>query len=243
MKKIGVLLIVCLMCAVAQAVVVDDFSGDLSAYTKTRLLDNGAAELNVSFTNASGDLRVLYTSPTGLNQAEQVAFLRSDCSLGIGEIVRVDTINLDTTGGHLELGLMVAATATPTELTRTNYVTMNLRNQTTDRLASQYASTAGYQNNTQIDKDFSLVSGLYIKRIDADTFETGWYDLLGVENIIRTVDADSTTIGTVIGFYADMRSVTPGMHGAIDNLRIIPEPATLTLLGLGASLVLRRRKR
>jgi hypothetical protein len=240
MKKMLAVLAVCLMGVAAQAVLIDDFSGDLSAYTKTRLLDNGQPAANVSFTNASGDLRVLYTGTP--DAAEQVAFLRSDRGLAIGERLYVNTINLDTTGGHMELGLMVAATATPVEFTRTNYVTMNIRNQTTDRLASQWANTTAYVNNVQIDKDYSLVGALYIKRIDALNFETGWYDKAGVRSIIRTITVASSDVGNVVGFYADMRSITPGMHGALDNLQIIPEPATLVMLGLGALGLLKRRK-
>jgi hypothetical protein len=244
MKKISAFLIFCLLVPVAQAGLVDNFvPGDLSEYTLTKLLDNYAAEDNISYSDAAGDLRSIYTGTGdgGGGYAEQVAFLRNDYSLGIGETLIADVNGLTpSSNGHTEFGIMVAATATPTPLTRTNYVTMNLRNQGGGQhVASQWAGTGGYQNNVQVNNvGWANVDYLYITKIDADTFETG-YSLNGVKTLLRTIDVDSTLIGPAIGFYSDMRIADT--IGALDNLRIVPEPATIALLGLGGLLLRRKR--
>lgn len=245
--KLVYLALICVVFAAttsAQAVVIDDFDvPGLSEYNLVKVLDNGAAENNISFSDATGNLQSTYGGT--LLQAEQVSFLRDDYSLAVGQILRVDTINLDVVAPHYELGIMVAATKNPTPLTRTNFVTMNMREQSFDRLASQWANATAYVNNVQIDKDYSLVSGLYIKRLSSLNFETGWYDLSGVENIIRTVTVVDSSVGNAIGFYCDMRQPTPGTMGALDNLRIVPEPSTIVmaifgLCGLGLYLIRRK---
>ena len=47
MKKIAVMLAVCVMAAGAQAVIVEDFSGDLSEWTSTVILDNNGGASNL----------------------------------------------------------------------------------------------------------------------------------------------------------------------------------------------------
>jgi len=48
MKKASVLVLMGLMSMAAQAILIDDFSGDLSAYTETVILDNNGGASNVS---------------------------------------------------------------------------------------------------------------------------------------------------------------------------------------------------
>ena len=242
MKKIFILLMICLLVPVAQATLVDDFDAEgLPEYTLTKLLDNYPAENNISFSDASDDLQAIYTGTGagGGSHAEQVSFLRSDISLPVGKILVVDVAAITPSStGHTEFGLMVCDTATPPG--RFNYVTMNLRNQGGNQhVASQWAGATGYKDNVQHNSvGWANVDYLYITRLDADTFETG-YSLNGVKTILRTIDVESAIIGTAIGFYSDMRIADT--IGALDNLRIVPEPATIALLGLGGLLLRRKR--
>ncbi|MEM8495795.1 MAG: hypothetical protein AAF663_10465, partial [Planctomycetota bacterium] len=67
---------------------------------------------------------------------------------------------------------------------------------------------------------------LFIYRLDADTFEMGYY-VDGVRNVIAERDVSNTAIGDAVGFYADIRS--GGRRGALDDLMLFqPEGGPLT---------------
>jgi hypothetical protein len=233
MKKVCVLMLVGLIGAAAQAALIDDFSGDLSAYTNTVILDNNGGASNVSsWQIADGALQISTTVYDGI---EQLAFIRSGLSLGIGHELQADVIVGAT--GLQDIGLYVGGT-TPQTGVRKDYVAMYRRNN--GQLFSrgfdgttEYPLAGNWTNNIPIDT-------LFIARIAENTYEAGWY-YQGTRNVLTTRTPAYANAGTVVGFYADVRGA--GVVGSLDNLRIlVPEPATMGLLGLGAFLAARKRK-
>lgn len=246
MKRLIVLMLVGMMAMAAQAVLLDDFSsGDLSAYTKTVILDQDAS-FEVSFTSTGGALQVSKSSNT---QAEQVLFLRDD-DLAIGETLRVDK-NAVKSGSYIDFGIAIAASLTdPAEIVYTSGTVSSRANYVAIYLKSQYANigTIGWDATSQVysssgiwssdlDAQFAATTGLYIKRIDADSWEAGYTTTAGD---VAAYVYDGINAGGAVGFFADVRAVTT--YGDLDNLRIVPEPATLALLGIGGLLAIRKRK-
>ena len=242
MKKIGVLIMVCSLGLAVQAQLIDDFSsGNLNAYTATRILNNGNHSPVNSWgweINGSGAVQLNTTNYIGI---EQFALTRTDYPLGVYYELTATFVAGYT--GTQDIGLYVGA-GTPTTDVRANYVNIYMRNN--GQLFSR-----GFNGTTE----FSLsgggtptVSSLFIARTATDVFELGWYQGT-TRNILatRTVsNGNLAGIGNAIGFYADVRSA--GIVGSMDDLTLtfIPEPGTMTLCGLGGFLGLvawiRRRK-
>lgn len=211
---------------------VDDFSGDLSAWTSTRILDsNGGAHDVTSFQiNGSGKLE-MNTTTFDAGSAEQYALTRTDFTLGVGEELRGDFAAGYT--GTQDIGLYVGA-GTPTLDVRANYVNIYVRN-------NGQIFSRGFNGSSE----FALAGGatpsistLFVRRTGVDTFDLGYYDNSFVKNVLtsRTIGSGNAAgIGGSIGAYTDIRSA--GIIGNLDNLRIVPEPATwllgmLSLIGI-----------
>jgi MYXO-CTERM domain-containing protein len=83
---------------------------------------------------------------------------------------------------------------------------------------------------------------LFIARTAADAYELGYYNA-GVRTVVTTRTGLSGVTGGAIGLYSDVRAV--GVRGNIDNVRIVPEPASTALgaMALGALALVRRRRK
>ena len=216
---------------------VDDFSGNLAAYTATRILDaNGGASNAQAWQITAGALELSTTTFDGI---EQHALTRTDFSLGIGEQLRVD-FNPGYTGTQ-DIGLYVGA-GHPTPDVRANYVNVYVRN-------NGQIFSRGFNGATE----FALAGGatpanidtLFIGRLSTDTFELGYFDG-AIKNVLttRTIGSGNAAgVGSAIGLYADVRAT--GIVGNLDNLRIVPEPASclLALAGLIGVGLWRKRVR
>lgn len=227
-----------LMASSSAATLIEDFSGDLSAWTTTRILNNGAhvPTNDYQWEITAGALRLNTSDYIGI---EQFALTRTDITLGIGQEMRASYIHSDL--GSQDIGLYVGA-GTPTVDVRQDYVNIYIRDN--GQLYSR-----GFNGNTEfsleggstptIGSDF----GLFIARTGADTFELGYYADLndeGSRTILSTRTVGNTDIGNAIGFYADIRGA--GVRGSMDNLTIVPEPATALLGAFGAFALIRRRR-
>lgn len=233
---------------------IDDFSdGSLSEYTQTRILDNGVAEANVSFSSASGQLVASYSGT--VSQAEQVSLLRSDYSLAVGERLIAD-VSQGTSSSSLDFGIMVSTTAIPTGAAAGSTDTRKgfewaavfvrpsdntVRSQYYDGLIASISSAN--PTSAVLTADETTVAHLWIERIAENVFSLGYTNNLGEEFTSRTVTTFTDDgVGTAVGFYTDLRA--PGATlGGLDNLRIIPEPASASLMGLALLLPLMRRRR
>jgi hypothetical protein len=241
-KKLSLLItMACSMGVVAQAQLIDDFSGSLTAYTLSKVLDNNTAS-QISFSDSSGALQATYAA-TGTAAAEQVLFLRSDYSLGVGYMLMAD-VNWTLTGSQ-DFGIALATTATPFALgdgfggdVRTNYILAAIRS-TSDHMIGTGIDGANGHTSFAIDPQVQGTGNptvtLGIARTSATSFDIYYNQGAGL-TFLRTLTTTDPTIGNAVGFYADMR--TAGTIGTLDNLRIelIPEPTTMTLCGLGGFL-------
>jgi len=232
MKKISAVAAACLIGVSAQAQLIDDFSGDLSAYTSTVILDaNGGGANTAAWQISGGTLQLSTTTYDGI---EQYAMIFGGLSLAVGYEIQMD---LTHTAASQDLGLYVGGT-TPVAGTRQDYVAVYARN-------NGQVFSRGFDGGTE----YGLAGGsspaytkLFIARSGVNTFDAGYYDA-GGRNIIVTRNPGTANDADVVGFYADVRGA--GTLGSADNLTIalIPEPSTFALAGLGlAGLVALRRR-
>jgi hypothetical protein len=218
---------------------IDDFNTPgLAEYSLFKRLDQGAGTTNISFSDAGGTFSGTSTGTTG---AEQVLFLRNDgVSLGIFEELQIDG-PATRVGTANDLGLAIAVT--PTSLVGAG-----------DNRATADFLFISYRNNNQLNsrgfnggvevgqvQNFGVnATKLFIARTGATTVDLGWYDGL-TRNISRSVTVANASIFDNVGFYADLRNDAGGFTG-LDNLQIIPEPASIAMmLGSLGLLAMRRR--
>jgi len=221
--------------AVAQGQLIDDFSGNLSAYTATRILNNGNhAPVNTyAWEINGGSLQINTTAYTGI---EQFALTRTDFSLSVG-------FELTATYGHANLGTqdigLYVGAGTPVQDVRADYVNIYMRNN--GQLFSR-----GFDGTTELTLaggGSPVVDMLFIARTGLTTYDLGYY-AGGIRTILTSRTVANSAVGDAIGFYADIRGL--GVRGNMDNLSFapIPEPTTGALLGLGAfAVILARRRR
>lgn len=187
---------------------VDDFSGNLSAYAATRLFDANGAAANTSDWRTDGNALMIRTAV--FDGAEQLALTRTDVSLGVGQELRVDYAH-DQLGSQ-DIGLYVGATA-PAPGVRADYVTIHVRD-------NGEVYSRGFDGTTELPSaggSRPAPDRLFIARLSPFTFETGYYRR-GVRSVVATRTLASAAVGSVIGIYADIRSA--GLRGSLDDLTI-----------------------
>lgn len=213
----------------ASAAVIDDFSGDLSAYTSTVILDAGGTGSNTAAWQITGGQLELNTS--AFDGIEQSAFIYNGLTLAVGQELRID---LSHSGASQDLGLYVGGVA-PTTGVRSTYVAVYAR-------GNGQTFSRGFNGTTEL----GLAGGgtdpydsLFILRSDTDDYELGYYN--GATRTVITTRTDMTgNDASFVGIYADVRAA--GTLGSLDNLAVVPEPST-ALLGLLGGLGLLRRRR
>ena len=198
-------------------IIIDDFSGDLSDWTSTVILDSdgsGTAASNVSAFAINGSEQLELVT-TGFDGIEQYAFIRDGLSLGVGEEVLLD-VSLPLAGNR-NLGLYVGGTAPTTGVfgsdNRQDFISVYAD---ADRIA-----TRGFDGSAEYELVRELANGapaMFIAQTAANTFETGFYTAEGLRTVIATRTPAFPNAATYVGIYADARE--QGTLGSADNLRI-----------------------
>lgn len=258
LKKFGALAAICSLGLAAQAqTIIDPLTGALTGYTTTMILDNSlGAGSGASFTSSGSGLSVNFVGT--INDPEQALFLAPVSSFGttfaVGSILSVN-VSVPVSSITSDFGLAVAATASPTAASAgnswnsrllTDYAEIAVRPQQNAVTGSRSISGA-LTSPTQIGVGSPAnISQLYIKWISTDVFTFGYVDTGAVSHDMYTSTfAGSSTIGTAIGFYGDIRATGTSI-GTFSNLTITPapEPSTLAMCGLGfvGLIVAMRRK-
>jgi hypothetical protein len=217
MKKVLLLTLIAMLAVSAQATIIDDFSGDLSAYTNTVILDaSGTGSNTAAWQIADGKLEYNTTSYDGI---EQAAFIISGYTLDVGEELQVQI----THTGNQDIGLYVGGAA-PTTGVRESYVNVYARNATKglEVLSRGFTYILGGSHEMNLKGGpTSAFDTLFIKRDAVNDFEAGYYN-----GSTRVVIADRNGLtdidGSYIGFYSDVRAA--GILGTADNLAIVSEP-------------------
>lgn len=209
-NKWYVMLAMLLAAAAAQsAVLLDNFSGDLSKWTSTTILDNNGGARNTKVWEISdGKLQLRTTAFDGI---EQYALIYDGLGLAVGQELQVDFTRANLQ--DQDLGLYVGGTA-PADNIRRDYVAMYARN-------NGQVFSRGFDGTTEYGLvgdwgDIPLTS-LFIMRVDDNTFETGYY--IGDERTVLVTRTPAfANKATHIGIYADVRQA--GTLGYLDNFRI-----------------------
>jgi hypothetical protein len=232
MKRGLVLMLAGMFSVAAQATLIDDFEdGDVSDYTTVVMYDHDHdGVLNISVLEAVGGQWQVTT--TVYDNIEQTAYIKNGYTLSVGQELQLDFAhNGGDRAGGIFVGLM------PTAGIRSNYINVYAE-------ANGTIYTRGFNGTSEMtiasvaNADYTT---MFIRRYGEYDYLAGFYDASGAETILK--DRIGLVFGgtsdIVIGLYTDIRAA--GTVGVGDNLTIVPEPATLAILGLG-SLVLRKRK-
>lgn len=232
MKKMLFPIFVAVLATTVHATLVDGFSGDLSAYGSTVILDANSGNSNTAAWQITGGK--LEYNTTSYDSIEQAVFIFNGLSLAVGQELQIDVVH---NGSSQDIGLYVGGSA-PVTGVRDSYLNVYARagNQVlsrgfTDIVSGEMNLKGGVISEAAYDK-------LFIMRNEVNDFEAGYYN--GSTRIVIADRNGLTDIdGSYVGIYTDVRAV--GVLGTLDNLTVTPEPCTMALLGLGA-MVLRRKK-
>ena len=190
---------------------VDDFSGDLSNYTNTVILDvNGGLTNSSTWTIVDEQLTLVTDS---YDDIEQHAFINNGLTLEVGEELQLNATVPAV--GNRNIGLYVGGTA-PVTGVRQDYITVY-----TNVAPSTQVFTRGFDGTTEYNNLFGSAQGadrIFIARIDVNVFEVGFY-LGGAREVIATREPAFANTANFVGIYADVRAT--GTLGVVDNLTLL----------------------
>lgn len=228
----------------APPAIIDDFNTPgLEEYSFSKILDQGTTT-NVSYSDAGGTLDV---SSTGADGAEQVLLLRGDVPFNVGSELLIDG---PVSGMRSIQNHGIAIGAAHADLGNGNggdnrgtadyaYITFRNPTQLSSRGFLGGSVIATHTQNLGVNAD-----SLFIKRTGVTDVELGWYDGTTRNVAVSYGAGDGVTAGLFakVGFYADLRSDGASITG-LDNLRIVPEPSSIALVGFALASVLVSRWR
>ena len=201
---------------VADTTLLENFDGDLSAYTSTVILDANGGGANVAawqIADAGDGENVLRFDTTTYDGIEQVALIRDGLALQVGEEVRVKVTH---NGASQDLGLYVGGTP-PTAGVRQDYVSVYAR-------ATGEIFSRGFDGATEyglVGAGVQTFDTLFIARVDTNTYDAGYYNA-GARTIVATRIPVTPNDADVIGFYSDVRAL--GTLGDLDDFCVTDIP-------------------
>ncbi|MDF7799044.1 PKD domain-containing protein [Pontiellaceae bacterium B1224] len=198
-------------------VLMDDFSGDLSNYTMTRILNNSGGANDLAGVINSEALDFASTAHSGA--ADQYAFIYNGFSLAVGEEVKCDISWFKTMSGTLNSAVGLYVGKTPVNEVREDYVSVYLNSDTLIR-ARGFNGTSELGNASG---DATGVTALFIARTGENDFQVGSY-VGETRNVLTTRSGmGAGNDASAVGFYIDTRGI--GSIGTMDNLSwITPNP-------------------
>ena len=217
-----------------EPVSIDNFSGNLSNWTSTVILDAENAVSNTSAfeINGNGQLELVTTNYDGI---EQLAFIYGGLSLGVGQEILLD-VHVPVFGNR-NLGLYVGGTAPVAGVfgaeSRRDYITVY--SGVNDRIATRGFDGTSEYNNTEATVDTDSFSTMFIARSGANTFDVGFYTAEGVRTIFETRTPEFPNAATFVGVYADVRE--QGTLGTADNFRVQTMRSPLGLIDRNQTLM------
>jgi hypothetical protein len=233
-----------------QAQVIDPLTSSLSGYTTTLVLDNSHGVSSASFTDSGSGLQANFVGT--VSQPEQAFLLAPVSSFSttfiVGDRLTVNAA-VPVSATAMDFGLAVAATVTPTAASAGNswdsrrtfdWACVSVRPSQTSIRGGEDISGAAQNTSFSTAAAANTVSQLYIDWVSTDVFTLGYVDTSSVSHSLFTATfAGTSTIGTAIGFYTDMRA-TGTTLGNFTDLTIstipVPEPTAMALCGLGGFL-------
>lgn len=197
-------------------ILVDDFSGGLTNYTMTRILNNSGGVNDLSGVITTGALNFVSTAHSGA--ADQYAFIYDGFSLEVGEEVKCDISWFKTMSGTSSSAVGLYVGKTPVEDVREDYVCVYL-NGSTDGVED--IKTRGFNGTTEFANvtDDLNVTHLFIARTGEADYQTGSYDG-ETRNVLTTRSGvNAANDASAVGFYIDTRGI--GSIGTVDNLSLV----------------------
>ncbi len=228
------------------AAIVDDFENDTlsSEWNQNLVLSQGAgATVSYDTTTNDGTLTHSFTGANG--NAQQTMLLRDDVTLGVGEYMQ-SKVRTNNTGGEnsqLFIGLAIdQGSETPADRSNLVALMIDARTSSNGQVAVQVGTGQSVMTSVTILPDTWY--WLRITRTDATTldfsFSSNGTDYTAFDG--NTFDSATITGVAAVGYFnGNARSTGTGTTQA-DDLQIIPEPASLALIGLGGLMIARRRR-
>ncbi|HBO43486.1 MAG TPA: hypothetical protein DD670_06060 [Planctomycetaceae bacterium] len=237
----------------AFAEMVDDFSGDLSEYTKAVVLTNSTSNESTSLEMTSfainDDGQLEFNSHVTNGKAYQTVLLRDDYSLGVGDSLRIEIRYFDDIASGLTpisgVGIAIAATKNQTFKVRENIIMLELNGYGASPFTGRVIGTSFQGTTNQGQKIANVivedVTGLFLERVAVDTYDVGYSTSVG-DLVVGTYINNSPGLGSAIGLYGDCRATAVPL-ARLDNLQIVPEPCLVSMLvACGLMLAAGRRR-
>jgi hypothetical protein len=203
-------------------VLMDDFSGSLTNYTMTRILNNSGGLNDLAGVINTQALDFAATYHTGA--ADQYAYIYDGLSLNVGDEIKCDISWFKTMTGSDSSAVGLYVGKPPEEDVREDYICVYL-NGSTDGVED--IKTRGFDGSSEFNNvtDDLNVTALFIARIGENTYETGSYDG-ETRNVLTTrSEVNAANDGSAVGFYIDTRGT--GTIGTLDNLSLVTEPSII----------------